>query len=274
MINGFDNMNCDIRPVKGVHAVQSVAFVLELSAPVLASQIKAAIASYESSDRLRTLFPSKQENRGTTIAINDGGVAVKQNQEIDSVTFQRLSLDGSLEVALTIQANNISYACNRYTRWKEVSQQALSLLREFVKYVFPELSVTVIGLQYIDEFLITGEVDSFFPSMILRENQRVPKALLMQKDGWHSHSGWFESSKDNDKMLTNLNFNMVPQSENSVFQIVTVHREIKHIPIKSFDALVVAVDSDFEKLHQRNISVLREVLNEDTQNLINLGSGK
>ncbi|MDD2933876.1 MAG: TIGR04255 family protein [Methylotenera sp.] len=272
MTGESNTMNCNIVPSKGSHAVQSAVFVLELSAPVLVPQIKAAIECYESSEGLRKFFPTKTENRGgISIAINGGDIAVEQNQDIDGVVFQRLSSDGSLDIALTIQANNISYTCNKYTRWKETSQQALSMLKEFVKYIFPELSVTVIGLQYIDEFLITGEVSAFTPSMILNDNQRVPHALLSQKGGWHNHSGWFESNEENDRNLINLNFNMVPQPENAVFQIVTVHREIKHFPIKSLENLVKDIDLSFEKLHERNKTLLREILNDETQSTISLG---
>lgn len=272
MVDESNNMNCNIVPCKGNHAVQSAVFVLELSAPILVPQIKAAIECYELSEGLRKFFPNKTENRGgISIAINGGDVAVEQSQDIDGVVFQRLGLDGSLDIALTIQGNNISYTCNKYTRWKETSQQALSMLKEFAKYIFPELSVTVIGLQYIDEFLITGETDTFIPSMILNDNHRIPKALLVQNGGWHNHSGWFEFNEENDRNLVNLNFNMVPQPENAVFQIVTVHREIKHLPIKSLEILVKVIDLSFEKLHQRNKTLLREILNVETQNTISLG---
>lgn len=263
--------NCSIVPAKSEHAVQAAVFVCELPALLSSEAIGKIIAYYESSPELQKLFPKKSESRGVSISVGLKGVGVQNDENITGVNFERISPSGDVELALSFNTSIISYVCNSYTRWKTVSKDAISILEQFIKFVVPAPGISVIGLQYVDEFFISGEFNSFTPSMIFAEDcPLLPKNVLTQSGGWHSHSGWFEAGADGEKRLNNLNVNMVLQPERMVLQIVSAHRSILLQPIIELDGVSATLNEHFDKLHLSNKELFARLLNSQMKSEIHL----
>lgn len=266
--------NCSIVPINSEHAVKAVFFVCELGANLSAEKITEILAHYEQSSSLRNLFPKKTEGRATSFTITPEGVGVAPpNGEINSLVFERVGTDGSVEYSLSLQNNIVNFSTNKYSRWATVSSEAFAILSEIINLVLPAPGVSVFGLQYIDEFIVTGEIQSFTPSMLFDENSVIlPKNLSTKKAPWHNHFGWFDddASLSPNKVLHNLNINVIPQHEKLIVQILGAHRFILAAPIFNGEQIVADMANRFTTLHNQNKALLRGLLNAKAQNEIHL----
>lgn len=252
--------------------MQAAMFVLELPAQIPTEIIQKASALYESSTALKEFFPVKTDNRGMFINISNDSVGVNQSEGIQGITLQRIATDGSPEFILSIQANQLAFTCNKYTRWPEVSKKAIELLNEFSELICPVPGVAVIALQYVDEFFITGDLSAFRPSILFNsDSKRLPIAVLDENDFWHNHAGWFERSPKDDRVLNNLNVSYYPQQpDRNAVQIISAHKEILKVPVSEHKTLVAIMSDSFEMLHIMNKAMFKEILNKETLKSINL----
>lgn len=266
---------CSVLPAKSEHAVQAVVFVCELAAAISPEAVLRVIEHYDKSSGLREAFPRKAELRGVAISITAGtGVGVQNRGDVVGVVFDRIAPDGNVEIAISIQGNTLSFTCNTYSRWSQVSQQAIKLLSEFACFVLPDPGVAVLGLQYVDEFYVTGKVQAFRPSMLFAPDGALIPPFFHEKEGpWHNHLGWFEPiGNEGARMLNNVNISVVAQPERMVVQIVGAHRLIRAMPISSIDELAKTIEIEFDVLHRRNKDLLGELLVDKAKSSIHLDS--
>lgn len=263
--------NCSIVPAKSEHAVQAAVFVCELPALLSIEAIRKVISHYETSTELQKLFPKKAESRSVSISVGAGGIGVQNNENITGVNFERIDANSNVELALSFNGSAITYVCNSYTRWNIVFKDAISILEQFIKFVIPEPGISVIGLQYIDEFFVSGNLKNFTPSMIFSEHgSLLPANVLGQSEGWHSHSGWFDVGQDGEKILNNLNINTVIQPERMVVQIISAHRNILLQPIIDVGVASTALSDSYGKLHLKNKNLFAQLLNAQMKREIHL----
>ncbi|ADI28527.1 TIGR04255 family protein [Methylotenera versatilis] len=265
---------CHVIAARSTHAVQAASFVLELPAHISSDIAQAALNYYENSHSLKELFPIKTEAQGISINLDDQSVNVNQSTGLQGLTLQRVTDDGSLELSFAIQNNQMVYTCHKYTGWKEVFEKALSILSEFMEFVCPVPGVSVVGIQYVDEFFITGNKEGFRSDIIFStDNTRLPVSLLSASGFWHNHSGWFSPTPDKTQgqVLNNLNVSVYPQQpDRHAVQIITAHRLMLALPISDKGRVLETLPTTFEMLHSTNKALFREVLNEETLRSINL----
>lgn len=266
--------NCSIVPVNSEHAVKAVSFVCELGANLSAEKLQQIIAHYENSPGLRNIFPKKTEGRTASITISQEGVDVTNTSgQINQIILEGIGVDGNVDYYLVLQNNVINFSSNRYSRWATVSKEALAILNEFIGLVLPDPGISVFGLQYIDEFVVTGDIGSFRPSMLFDVNSKnLPSNIFDRTGPWHNHMGWFDEDATllQDKILHNLNINIVPQHEKLVVQIIGAHRFILSIPISNEKDASADMGGKFLVLHDKNIVLLKGLLNENARKEIHL----
>lgn len=267
---------CHVVAARSTHAVQAAMFVLELPAQIPTEVIQKASAYYENSIALKEFFPVKTENRGMLINFTPDNVGVGQADGINGITLQRIGTDGAPEYVFSIQGNQLAFTCNKYTRWKEVSPKAIDLLNQFSSLVCPVPGVAVIALQYVDEFLVTGDLQEYRPSILFNENsKKLPVAIFGQSGFWHNHAGWFEKNKKEERILNNLNISYYPQQpDKNAVQIVSAHKEILKNPVVKHKSLPPLMTDSFDALHTMNKEMFKEILNSETLKSIGLGRDK
>lgn len=268
---------CHVIAARSTHAVQAASFVLELPAQISIDIAQNAIKHYENSPFLKELFPVKSENQAVSIDLTGEQGNVKHTSSIDGFTLQRVSPeDGSIEFSFVMQTNQVIFTCNKYSRWNDVSSQALTLFGEFLSFICPIPGIAVVGLQYVDEFFITGNKEEFKPSIIFSpNNSRLPSSLLNANGFWHNHSGWFGhgplTTTTDDRVLNNLNISVYPQlPDRDAVQFITAHRLMLKTPISDKNKLVESLPVTFEMLHSANKDLFREILNQETLESIKL----
>jgi uncharacterized protein (TIGR04255 family) len=263
---------CHVIAARSTHAVQAAMFVLELAAEIPPETIQEALNYYESSKELKEFFPVKTEGRGMHINDQENSVNIKQPKGTLGIILQKNSDKGVPEYVFNMENNQISFTCNKYTRWDEISSSAIEILSQMSKFVLPTPGVIVIALQYVDEFFVTGDKNEFRSSIIFdAKSERIPTAALSEKNFWHNHAGWFVKSPKNDRILNNLNISYYPQNpEKNAVQIISAHKEILNAPLTEHDNFANFMLESFEMLHKMNKEMFKEILNEETLKSINL----
>jgi uncharacterized protein (TIGR04255 family) len=263
---------CHVIPARTHHAVQAAMFVLELPAQISSEILKASLAHYEQSVLLKELFPEKTQSLGVSIDLSTNTVTSTQSDNIQGLTFQRNSAEGQPELIFSIQGNQLAYTCNVYTRWSEVFNQAKEILNQFIPLICPVPGVAVIGLQYVDEFFVTGNLNEFNSAIVFSEDtKRLPLSVFHEKDFWHNHSGWFENAENDGRILNNLNISYYPQQhDKNAIQLISAHRYMFKTPISDKDLLENTIQDIFEKLHAGNKTMFKEILNIETSRSISL----
>lgn len=263
-----------LTPAKTRHAVQSVVFVCELSSQIGNDEFQQLIRHYEATPPLSEFLPRKTEHR-TGISVSLGGVgniSVNQHNDLAGVTFDRVSANGSIEWALAAQPGALMITCNEYTRWQPIFAQALALFGECFS-ILSSSSISILGLQYVDEFFWNGSIDELDAKLVFLENgELLPAKLFNHRGIWHSHSGWFEdeNSPSHHRLLTNLNVNLVQQSqpERVVIQIITALRSF--LPKVIIGNSVTETEKYFEQSHIVNKQRLNSLLSKFAADLIKL----
>jgi uncharacterized protein (TIGR04255 family) len=265
--------NCSIVPVNSEHAVKVVSFVCELGANFSVEKLKEVISHYESSSSLQNIFPKKTEGQSTSITFSPTGVDVSNSQETNQLVLERVGADGNVEYSLSLQNNVINFSLNKYSRWASISSEALAVLNQFIGFILPDPGISVFGLQYVDEFIVTGEINSFVPSMLFdADNKILPKKLIEHKGPWHNHLGWFDDDEKllPNKVLHNLNINIIPQHEKLLVQIIGAHRLILSSPISNENQIKADMANRFTALHNQNKALLKKLLNANALKEIHL----
>jgi uncharacterized protein (TIGR04255 family) len=262
--------DCSVVPAKSEHAVQSASFICELAANVSAETIKKAIELYENSPELKAKFPRKTEHQGYLFDLS--GAGAHKDEGLAGVNFDRVGSDGTTELAIFIHSKLLTFTCNRYTRWEPISNEAIELFLKFIDLILPNPGVAVFGLQYVDEFFISGKRETFRPTMMFDSKCKLLAPQFMaQEDLWHNHSGWFENS-DGVRTLNNLNISLLSQPENNVAQIVSAHRVFLPKPISDKGTFTKEAKDRFEYLHKKNKALLDVLLNDAAKKAIKLGA--
>jgi|GEM_PF-6122906 len=112
-------------------------------------------------------------------------------------------------------------SCHTYTNWSEVWCKTQELLTPFVSILAKERGISVIGLQYVNQFRVTGARDQFRAIHLLREGSRfVPT---------HYRIG-------------DVDLDAVDTNDERLIQIVTTHRMSLDQPITDGSSLLEPAD--------------------------------
>jgi uncharacterized protein (TIGR04255 family) len=259
-----------VTPAKSEHAIQTATFVCELPAAVSSESVAKVANHYNQTARLREVFPRKTETATLSIKMGNKGVGVPAPGPPVGISFERFAPDGSLELSLSLQERLLSFHCNRYTRWSLVSEEAESILSEVVAFLLPAPGVSVFGLQYVDEFFVSGDYKKFEPSSLFnRAAEFLPPHLFGRSGVWHSNTGWYQSAPD-PLIVANLNISLQRRREQLVAQIASAFRRRLLKPIANFDEFSAALKPAFDSLHDENKSMLRVLLTDDARSAIHL----
>ncbi len=272
-------MTGSFRPFGDKHAINTVAFVVEFDAPLNSNALRELSILHS---RLKGYLPRKAEEQAVVVNLSphsQGNTIRTGSPELGGVTFDRLAPDGRQEWALKIQPNLAQVLCTNYDRWESVWSRAKS----FFDIVFPVIhkhsAISVVGLQYIDEFMWEGTKSELDPSELFQKNSKylVPNAYEMN-DLWHCHHGYFaeNSSPAPCKLLNNVNIDLSDSAENRVVRITTTHRAnlqdriLAHISLANAENNGNTVDNHMKALHVENKQLLSKLLTEKIRKRIHL----
>ncbi|MBX5181677.1 TIGR04255 family protein [Rhizobium sp. NZLR5] len=251
------------RPLNEDHAVAGVKFAVVLN-QVLHPQ---AVSAAENAHGIW------QEGLPAASA-SDVGVDVGGRQlKAPGVLFAFLRPDGTANWSMQIGGNKIEVECNLYSRWDRVWMTAggyLSAALAVVSQAQENLSLMMTELTVRDVFVAQNR--PYQLSQLIKVGEYLPRRVLSDGPLWHCNTGWFDDAQaGTNSHLHNLNCDAAPA--NSEVAITMMHFQQKRIqePLsvrelssKNF------LGSEMKVLHDKNKTLLREVLTQEMLDRIGL----
>ncbi|MBI3530380.1 MAG: TIGR04255 family protein [Betaproteobacteria bacterium] len=265
-----------VTPAGGKHAIKNVIFALEWQTPLDPSVIAQISALH---DKFREKLPRKLDQQAVTI--NIGAVAQPPSTpaipQIVGVIFDRTKPDGEPEWSINVNQNILIVQCGAYSRWIPIRDEAFTYFRSILPLTLEHHPISTIGLQYTDEFAITGEFNNApFDRIFDSKSRYIPQNASQLTDLWHNHHGFFErfEATTAHRRLTNVNVTLVNQADRRLVQIISSHKCLLDAPTADWRKLIESQESIlltlFEKMHVLNKTIMCDLLNADIRKQIGL----
>ena len=257
------------------NAIAEVAFVITLAATPEEHKIKAFLDTHEAdwSDDL----PIKEELRGQKFQFGpnlaDGPKFIAGS--LSGARFRTLQRDGSLDWQVAIEDQLLKVNCGSYTRWANVWPTAKDYLQRLVQsFVSETTSITSLGLEYIDEFVWTGDLSEYDVSSVFDPKSEYFLSRMCNAGYlWHLHQGWFtqDGLPKGDRRLERIHIDALEEGPNIRYptRIASTLRHDLGQVVDDPDYLFTStegkgfVDSSFVSMHERNKQILKSLLTEE-----------
>lgn len=258
-----------ITPLHDTHAIESVSFGVEWTQALPPAVMATLESVYEAT--IQSELPSKRPVQQLAVEFNpDGGNAVRSAQAV-GWTFERFAPDGRPARSLMLTPTTLAVTLHAYTRWEDAYASATELMRPFLPLIAVSTGgFSVLGLQYMDAFRITGEAQAFRADMLLRRNSDfLPASVFERSSLWHAHHGYFTELHDQSpakRRLTVVNTDLIDEGQSRTLRILTMHRTMFDPPLADVEQLYAGDDTQvhaaMHKMHDENKHVLRSLLND------------
>ena len=190
----------------------------------------------------------------------------------------KVKADATPARVLRFLENNLTANFLDYPGWDVVCKDSL----DYLQTVLPPLNlagnpVVAVSLRYIDRYTFDGPNDAPHAEMLLRKgNAYVTPYSFSAGPFWHSHSGWFETFEKGGRVLNQVNVGsaLVDQSptitidHNAICQLEAPRQSVGTLLQPSGDTL--GIERVVNLLHDRNVAVLRDMLQPEMKTRIGL----
>lgn len=266
-------------PFGGNNAIQNVVFAVEWGDQLSTGELRTIRALHEDpkNTEFRKTFTKIDEPQMLTINIDGKSMQNNNVNEIGGVHFTRPSTSNVSVVskALNISRQNCLAVIVEYSRWDTVWPEVRKWIQLVLPTILPTHAVTALGLQYVDVFFWKADPAELNLREMLAENSKLlPKNIFDTPNLWHSHHGYIDKCEANSpyEVLENINVNMLDTNGQRSIQILTSHRAQLKAPIWTYDNFSSGLDQFMPQLHERNKSILRDLLMPEVQAMIKLKS--
>lgn len=264
-----------VKPCNDGNAIRVAAFALEFPEGIDESIVAELIKVYHENDDLVEALPRKQINHALTLNLESPSNASVKT--IDGVTFDRLTSDGKQEWAIVLARNSIVVSCGKYTRWEDVLANVKRYF-DIVLRVLDGRAISIVGLEYVDEFIISNHTEDWKGEMLNNKSKYLPSNIFELPDLWHSHHGFIVNGGSSNVNATLNNFNVdyliedqAISATHKVMMRIQHRTELKELEACSddfFDRIALKI---FKNNHTLNKDIMRNVLSKEMCVEIQLG---
>ena len=173
---------------------------------------------------------------------------------------------------IRIVEESIQINCLNYTSWAESIEYVDNLLAKVFKCLpTDEIIISSIHFQVNDSFVVQDSIEKIDFSQLFNQSKYLPENVWDAGSLWHVNSGWFDDP-ENNKALNVLNISV----RKDVTEKVKLMVLIEHLQQITLDPMIIVKnDKDapitiFNHLHDKNKSVVKELLTSDIKNKIGL----
>lgn len=201
--------------------------------------------------------------------------------KVRPLSFAAFKRDASLDWRLYVENNSLVVNCLTYTRWKDISDRAFSIMRLACSLLMRQGNngINGIALQYIDSFRWQGNLDDYdLTSLLDVSSGNVPSFLIENRSSplWHLHQGWFSELELNipGRTLQRIHFDAAIEHDAYLVRMDTFLRLDTSSPLRKFgDAFRDGpgdVGKVFDQLHQLDKTLMRSYITSDLAKRISL----
>jgi uncharacterized protein (TIGR04255 family) len=197
-------------PANPAHSITEVVFGLIFDRPFDSTEVTKFASSHR---EFEAELPGKLQAPAPQMSFNGLQVPLQFG-----VVFDRYNPAGALEKRLRLDNNSVYVNNLLYTRWDEVSTNALGLIeRCLATSMQVDNTVRSLVLQYVDLFRWMGDVAQYDLSQLLDVNSpNMTKEVFEHGPLWHLHQGWYKDVANalNGRLLERTTIDGVLDSSN------------------------------------------------------------
>jgi uncharacterized protein (TIGR04255 family) len=265
-------MSDKILPFTKDHAIKEMSFALEFSDELGETLIREL---FERHSEFESELPRNQKIQSVKFSFNAkfgtgdaSGATTAMPSEYGGLVFDKLMSDGRKALSLNVNQQFISVTVGEYLRWQPTFEKAVNLLKLASSGELGKQNVSVIGLQYLDEFKFDGDPAEFKTEhLFATDTINLPRKCFDQPAPWHCHQGWLTKNSDglSAQFIDNVNVDLGITNGNSLSILVSMtHREFLRAPTTFADLIFTAGSSSmvpvYEYMHKRNKAYLNDLL--------------
>ena len=195
-----DPQNLHFDPINRAHAIAELVLFFEFS-----PDLREVLPSLHSlKDVLKEKLPNVEIPQLFQVEFSPKQQSFRQ---VPGLELSRSLPDGTPAWIVNIAAPSVAIHCLDYTRWAAVWGE----MRGYVGNVFNAIgaapvSVSSIGLKYVDRFIWRGPEPDYDGALLFRtESGRLHPRAFKSGSRWHCHTGWFEQGATGEDILNQLN---------------------------------------------------------------------
>lgn len=268
----------NINPCREQNAIVAAGFAFEFEREFDQSSYLELFSLHQGE---KDSLPRRQLQSGLKFQLSPSGVSQKQTEEIVGIVFDRINPSGVPQWIFSATANLAVVQCREYTSWHAVFAQVNEYFRRFLPTLMKEQNpIRSIVLEYKDEFIIVSPEKPWVSDLFSTKTDLLPNRIFnepIDKNLWHSHFGFFSTSKANHKILNKLAIDYIQEQTSPLVAnmtskalIVATHRvqaATQDEPQKVFDLDDLSV---FDHMHSENLNMLNSVLSEGMRKRVGL----
>ncbi len=243
------------------NAIDSAVFMLKFNREFSFEENKAISGVAEV---LKNDLPHANELK--RFILNIGANAEKQSGEVETsgLSLQRFKPDGTPVWELTVVRDSIVATCRAYSSWTDEKEMAI----KFIKVVLHLLEhsdnlINGVILQITDRFIETASGNYNIENVFNKGSPYLTRNSLTQGPFWHVFQGWFDGPSDVIQgqclnvlnISTNVTREYVSNIEHSVQYRMNELKETV-----SYSQNTGSLSSIFDELHEKNKTVIKELL--------------
>jgi uncharacterized protein (TIGR04255 family) len=264
-----------LAPANGLNAIVNVAFSIEFDAPADAPLVAAFAALAPQLVNEGFNLPHPVTTYTLQFAMQAASVPA---QELAGYRYLMNNTAGQLVREFALHGNMLVIAIHDYTRWPQVWANVRKLLEKCGPLLLAsQRSVRAVAMQYTDKFTWRDASKPLPLKLVLRGDARhIVSAALDETGPWHSMfgyvkqvgpAGWAQSRVDN------VNLSVADEGSFRALNIFALYRYLPKVVAKAPNDFVSAVlPSLFNSAHDDNKQLLRELLSDEVQTMIQLGA--
>lgn len=264
-----------VKPCRDANAIMIVAFALEFQRDFSVGELQLLLSLHKGDE---DALPQVQKHESFSIQLNPGShQQITGPTDLGGVTFSLMLPNGTHEWSFMARQNTVVIQCTNYTRWSEISNKAFDFINRFVPKISESNMVNAIGIEYRDEFLIRDSSAGWMQELFKTDTVYMPSYLFDVNKLWHSHSGCItdvtiDEEEAAEQMLTKINIDYIHEQGVGHKVVSTTHHRISFGDMKSnfVDFSQGEMASYVEAMHDKNKSVIRNLLSDDMLKAINL----
>lgn len=259
-------------PASGKHAIEVMAFAIELDSPFAAPVLEAVESCYDQDAQLKGQLPFKETLPNIAITVNPKSQSVHMGN--NGLRFSKKE-EEKVTWIVDVRQNVLSVNCFDYSRWQVARDAAAAIITPFLGVIREQgLSMVAVGLQYKDVFRISTTNVSQAAQLLFKERTDwLPHHALRQETAWHVHQGWFSEASHGRQTLNLLSVDAVIENDTvCAFNIIGQHRLLSQMVGRTEQVPLILEDvvPGWDKLHQVNKIVLHDLLSKAVAQQIGL----
>ena len=256
-------------PFAGEHSIQEAAIAVHFQGELEPQQIE--LTRGRAHADLNADFGRSQEIRGGNINIDMSDPetpAATGSARVVGFEFSRPEAGGTSGRILRFANNALSAAFTEYTEWNRVLADSLTYIKTVLSSVpLADIPIVAFSLRYVDRYSFAGPVTDARADLLFEsDSPYLASRCFTAGPLWHCHSGWFEDSSDEERILNQLNVGSAVVDGASAVTIDHTAVWMLKSPRQSTDALFshaedrTGLREALNRLHDGNKEILKGML--------------